>query len=407
MSSAIPPATVDSSTDSIRSKPKRRHPLAGFLYSVFGRTGAMLGGIWVVFLVIVAVFAPLIATSHPWYMVSRDGEVSFPVLQHLTWVDVTLLVAFILVVPLIFVARRVGAKLCMLVFFIAVMVCGVASYMFVEPPRLVVLSQYREMQKDGEVETMWLAPVPYSPTDRMREVMGKTEPLAPSWQHLLGTTRDNADMASRIIHATRIALSIGIVATGIALFIGIIVGSVLGYFAGWVDLIGLRFVEIFSSIPSFFLVLTAVAAFGRNLIYIMIILGVFGWVGYAMFIRAEFFKLRKQDFVQAAIATGTPLHSILFRHMLPNGVSPVLVEASFGIAAAILAEAYLSFLGLGPIDMPSWGQLLSQAVSNTGGFYWWIATFPGLMIFLTVFSYNLIGEAMRDVFDPRTAATKT
>jgi peptide/nickel transport system permease protein len=134
----------------------------------------------------------------------------------------------------------------------------------------------------------------------------------------------------------------------------------------------------------------------------MVVIGLVSWTGNARYIRAEFLKLRKLDFVQAGVAAGLPLRSILFRHMLPNGIAPVLVNASFGIAGAILLESTLSFLGLGlgPED-PSWGQLLNQARSGGTGFNWWIATFPGMAIFLTVFAYILIGEAMRDALDPR------
>lgn len=132
----------------------------------------------------------------------------------------------------------------------------------------------------------------------------------------------------------------------------------------------------------------------------MAIIGLTSWTGYCRFIRAEFLKLRQQDFIQAARACGLPLSSILFRHMLPNGVGPVLVSASFGVASAILAETTLSFLGLGLVDEPSWGAMLNQALGAGGTFQWWMAIFPGLAIFLTVFSYNLIGEALRDAIDP-------
>jgi peptide/nickel transport system permease protein len=132
----------------------------------------------------------------------------------------------------------------------------------------------------------------------------------------------------------------------------------------------------------------------------MIIIGVTSWSGYARYIRAEFLKLRKQDYVQAAVASGLPLSSILFRHMLPNGVAPLLVAASFGVASAILAEATLSFLGLGLVDEPSWGQMLDQAVKSST-FNWWMAVFPGGAIFMTVFAYNLIGESFRDAIDPK------
>ena len=209
-------------------------------------------------------------------------------------------------------------------------------------------------------------------------------------------------MASRMIHAARIALAIGFIATGIAVLIGIVIGGVMGYFSGWVDLLGMRLVEVFAAIPVIFLLIAFVAFYGRNLYLLMMIIGATGWVGYALFIRAEFLKLRRQDFVQAARACGLPLRSILFKHMLPNGVTPVLVSASFGVASAILMESTLSFLGLGLVEEPSWGQLLEQARGVGGSFYWWIALYPGLAIFLTVFAYNLVGEAMRDAIDPHT-----
>lgn len=219
--------------------------------------------------------------------------------------------------------------------------------------------------------------------------------------HLMGTTISGQDLTSRMIHGSRIALYIGFISTGIAVVIGIIIGGLLGYFAGWVDLIGLRLVEIFASIPVIMLLIMIVAFYGRSLVFMMVVLGLTGWVGYAYFIRAEFLKLRKMDYVLAARAAGTPLHLILFRHMLPNGVAPVLVGASFGIAGAIMTEATLSFLGLGlEATESSWGQMLNQS-RETGKFAWWLAIFPGLAIFLTVFAYNLIGEALRDVIDPR------
>ena len=147
---------------------------------------------------------------------------------------------------------------------------------------------------------------------------------------------------------------------------------------------------------------TIVAFFPRSLLNIMIIIGITSWTGSARFIRAEFLKLRKQDFVQAARALGLPLRSILFRHILPNGIAPVLVNATFGIAGAIFIEAALSFLGFGVAPpTPSWGQMLSLGVSTSGRFLWWLTLFPGLAIFLTVLAYNLVGEALRDALDPR------
>ena len=222
--------------------------------------------------------------------------------------------------------------------------------------------------------------------------------------HLFGTDENGADVLSRMIHAARIALGIGFVATGIAMLIGILIGGLMGYFSGVVDIIGMRLVEIFEAIPTLFLLLTFVAFFGRSLYMLMVIIGITSWSGYARYVRAEFLKLRKQDYVQAAIACGLPLPSILFRHMLPNGIAPVLVGASFGVASAILAEAVLSFLGLGLVGDPSWGQMLNQSILSSR-FNWWMALFPGGAIFLTVFAYNLMGEALRDAIDPHLRRT--
>jgi peptide/nickel transport system permease protein len=164
----------------------------------------------------------------------------------------------------------------------------------------------------------------------------------------------------------------------------------------------MRIVEVVMAIPVFFLIITIVAFFSRSLLNIMIIIGLTSWMQSARLIRAEFLKLRKQDFIQAAISLGLGLRSILFKHMLANGIAPVLVNAAFGISSAIFFEAALSFLGFGVSPAtPSWGQMLSSAVTTSGGFSWWLSLFPGLAIFLTVMAYNIIGQGLRDTLDPR------
>lgn len=221
---------------------------------------------------------------------------------------------------------------------------------------------------------------------------------------VLGTDAFGQDVLSQVLHSCRLAISIGLVSTGVALLIGVTLGAIMGYFGGWIDLMLYRIVEIFMAVPVLFLLIVAVAVLPeelRNTYVIMAIIGCFTWTGMARFTRAEFMKLRNQDFVQSARSAGLPLRSILFRHMLPNGVAPVLVDSSFAIAAAISVEAVLSYLGLGPVDSASWGKLLSSAMSTEGEFKWWLAVFPGAAIFLTVLSYNLIGEALRDAIDPK------
>jgi peptide/nickel transport system permease protein len=378
---------------------QQRSYAAQVLREVFTKWGARIGLVWIGLLVIVAVFAPFLANSHP-LLVSEQGALSSPLLRYLTPADVTLLIIFFSALVLWPVKVRFRAKfgIVILVTIIAAIVCNA----LVSPPRLSIYEEHRENAGSGAYDWMITAPIPYSAKDYLRDAgdTGLEAPLAAEERHhWFGTDENGADVLSRMIHASRIALGIGFVATGIAMIIGTIIGGLMGYFSGIYDMIGMRLVEIFEAIPVLFLLLTFVAFFGRNLYVMMIIIGITGWTGYARYVRAEFLKLRQQEFVQSAIACGLPLHSILFRHILPNGMAPILVAASFGVASAILAEATLSFLGLGLVDDPSWGQMLNQAV-QAATFNWWMAAFPGGAIFFTVFAYNLIGEAMRDAIDP-------
>jgi peptide/nickel transport system permease protein len=380
-------------------QPRRRSYSAEVLREVFARWGARIGMVWIATLVVVAVFSPFLATSHP-LLLSEGGRLSSPVLGHLTPADVTLFVVFLAGVAALIWRRPLRQRLALVLVVLAV---GAGlSHTFVSPPSLVIYEQYREAEAEGRYDWVMRAPIPYSPKDYLRDFgdTGLESPLgAADRRHWLGTEENGADVLSRMTHASRIALGIGFIATGIALVIGVIIGGLMGYFSGIVDIIGMRLVEIFEAIPTLFLLLTFVAFFGRSLYMMMIIIGITSWSGYARYVRAEFLKLRQQEYVQAAVACGLPLRSILFRHMLPNGAAPILVAASFGVASAILAEATLSFLGLGLVDDPSWGQMLNQAVQSST-FNWWMAAFPGGAIFLTVFAYNLVGESLRDALDP-------
>lgn len=365
--------------------------------------GIRLGFAWVGLLVLMGVFAPFLANSMPLLM-SKNGEISAPVLDYLSVEDVVVLAVFMLAVVLAWVPFSGGKRLLLLV--AGTVLAVVLANLLVKPPQVRIYDDFRSPVYT-EVDWRIMPPVPYAPTDYLRDFgdTGLEKPLAnkaleQGRVHLMGTEENGADVFSRMIHASRIALSIGLIATGIAMVIGVILGGLMGYFSGVVDMIGMRLVEIFESIPTLFLLLTFVAFFGRSLYMMMVIIGVTSWSGYARYIRAEFLKLRKQEYVQAAVASGLTLPSILFRHMLPNGVAPLLVAASFGVASAILAEATLSFLGLGLVGEPSWGQMLDQAIKSST-FNWWMAAFPGGAIFFTVFAYNLIGEAFRDAIDPK------
>ncbi|MBM4100220.1 MAG: ABC transporter permease [Planctomycetes bacterium] len=281
---------------------------------------------------------------------------------------------------------------------------------------LVNFERYLEDERSGAIREVVWAPVPWSPqytrSDMVAQAPGTRVADVPSLSAyadtafgarrlLLGSDALGGDVLSQMLWACRLSISIGIVSTGISVAIGITMGALMGYFGGKVDLFLFRIVEIFMAVPVLFLLIVAAGVLPRNTYVMMAIIGCFSWTGAARFTRAEFLKLRGQDFVQAARANGLPVSKILFRHMLPNGITPVLVDASFAVAAAITVEATLSYLGLGPDGQASWGKLLSSATAATGTFVWWLAVFPGAAIFLSVLSYNLLGEAMRDAIDPK------
>jgi len=360
----------------------------------------------IIILFALAVFAPFLANDKP-FMIRLDGKLIFPLFASLKASDYSILLAAAIGIWQLILIRRNRRNIepsirghvlsRQLLINASILVAGsVLLYVFV--PRRLDATGYRELISSGRASDAIFAPIPYGYARTELEV--REQP--PGKEHWLGTDDVGSDVLCRLIYGSRISLSVGFVAVGISSLVGIAIGSVLGYFGGKVDFIGMRFVEIMMAIPVFFLIITIVAYWERSLFNIMIIIGLTTWTGNARFIRAEFFKLRNQDFVQAAVSLGLPLRSILFRHMLPNGVAPVLVNATFGIAGAIFIEAALSFLGFGVAPpTPSWGQMLSLGVSTTGRFLWWLTLFPGVAIFLTVLAYNLVGEGLRDAIDPR------
>jgi peptide/nickel transport system permease protein len=234
---------------------------------------------------------------------------------------------------------------------------------------------------------------------------GKTEVSmklkAPSFQHLLGTDQLGRDIFSRMLYGSRISLSVGFVAIGISIFIGVLVGALAGYYGRWIDSLLMRFVDTMLCFPSFFLILAVVALLGPSIFNIMVVIGVTSWMGTSRFVRAEFLSLRERDFTQAARALGVKDSRIIFRHILPNALAPVFVTATLKVASAILIEASLSFLGFGvQPPAPSWGNILTEGRTYIFD-AWWLTVFPGLAILITVLSFNLLGEGLRDALDPR------
>jgi peptide/nickel transport system permease protein len=226
--------------------------------------------------------------------------------------------------------------------------------------------------------------------------------LPPSSAHWLGTDKFGRDILSRVLYGARISLSIGFVAVGISMTLGTLIGAVAGYFGGWVDSVLMRFTDMMLAFPRLVLLIVVIAVFESPSIWlVVVVLGLTGWMGTSRIVRGEVLSLREREFVQAARALGMGDLRIILRHVVPNTMAPVIVSATLGIGLTILTEASLSFLGLGvQPPTPSWGNMVADgrdALTEA----WWIATFPGLAIVLTVVAFNLLGDGLRDALDPR------
>jgi peptide/nickel transport system permease protein len=224
----------------------------------------------------------------------------------------------------------------------------------------------------------------------------------PNHDHLLGSDGSGRDVLARLLYAGRISLSVGLVAVSIYTAIGVVLGALAGYYGGKVDAVIMRLADIFLAFPALIIIITIVSVLGPSVWNIMWVIGLLGWPPIARILRGQFLSLREQEFVVASRAMGARNGRIIFRHMLPNALAPIIVAATFGMASAILLEAGLSFLGLG-VQPPtaSWGNMLSDAQSLTilQSMPWlWLP--PGAMIALAVLSINFIGDGLRDAFDP-------
>lgn len=249
-----------------------------------------------------------------------------------------------------------------------------------------------------------LAPfiAPFDPND----INVKAILLEPSMQHWMGTDGLGRDVLSRMLHGGRISLLVGLVAVGISTAIGIILGAIAGFYRGWIDTFIMRLVDVMLSIPSFFLILAVIAFLTPSIINIMIVIGLTSWMGVTRLVRAEFLSLNEREFVTASRTLGAKDTRLIFTHLLPNSLTPIIVSAVLGVAGAVLMESGLSFLGLG-VQAPqaSWGNILTDGKEYIQ-FAWWLSLFPGLAILITVLGYNLLGEGLRDALDPRSGSSK-
>jgi len=222
-----------------------------------------------------------------------------------------------------------------------------------------------------------------------------------TWKHPLGTDNKGRDMLAMIVSGARISLLVGLIATGMTIILGTIVGVISAYSGGWIDNALMRFTDIMMTFPFFLLLVLIVFIFGHSLAFIVLAIGLTGWTGIARLVRSESLSLRTREFVTAARALGASDRRVVFRHLIPNVMSLIIVITTLSIPGVIMAEAALSFIGLGDPTWTSWGIILS-AGQHTLDTAWWVAVVPGIMLFLTVLAFNFLGDGLRDAFDPKS-----
>lgn len=261
-----------------------------------------------------------------------------------------------------------------------------------------IIMDYRALAMGEKDFALWPL-VPWDPYESNKAV--ETYPSGPSKDNWFGTDDRGRDVLSRLIYGFRYSIGFAILVWVFSFIVGVILGSIMGFMGGYTDMAGQRLVEVFESMPYLLMLITLVSVFGANLWLLVGFSVIFGWMLISTYIRAEFLKLRKREFVESARAQGVGQLRIIFRHILPNALGPIITFSPFVIAGEIYALASLDYLGLGlPPPTPSWGELLQQA-QNYFTIAWWLAVFPSLAMVITLTVLNLIGEGIRDAFDPR------
>ena len=226
--------------------------------------------------------------------------------------------------------------------------------------------------------------------------------LAPSAEHPFGTTDLGRDIASQVMVGARYSLAIGVIAVGLAVGVGVPLGAVAGYYGGWVDETIMRLVDVLYAFPFLVLAIVIIAILGQGFWNMILALVLVGWIGYARLIRGEILSVKQNEYVTAAKALGARDRSVIFRHIVPNAIAPVLVQATLAVGTTVLAAAALGFLGLGlEPGTPEWGTILSSGREAIIRGYWWVTTFPGLAIVIFVLAVNLVGDGVRDALDPQ------
>ena len=370
---------------------------------------AMLSTYIAVILFIIALYAPFIASRIP-FTWKEAGNMSYPFFREFfAPMDsrekfIEYLFNYLAICLPVVVILKLTFKKRSKYLILTAMVIIMLPFIFTQSRNQP--KDYSKLEQIG-VGTGIFAPIAYGPYQQ--KFMPK---LPPNWfdssntsrkgYNLLGTDEVGRDVLVRMIYGARVSLSVGFFSVGIATLLGVIIGSIAGYFGGWIDIAISRVIEIVICFPTFFLTLTIIAFLEqRSILNIMLVIGLTGWTGTARLIRGEILKQKQLDYVTGARALGAKSTRIIFYHIIPNALSPVLVGISFGIAGAILSESGLSFLGLGvATPTATWGELLNEG-RDSPLTNWWLTMFPGIAIFIAMTAYNLIGEGLRDAMDPR------
>jgi len=316
------------------------------------RKSAYISAIIFIIMVVMTFTAPMLANNKPLYL-SYQGNTYFPIFKNYS-------------------PKEFGLKNTLIV-------------------------NYKALELTDNDSAVWPL-IKWDPLSSNAEVYSYPSP--PTSINIMGTDESGRDVFSRILYGFKYSISYAFLVWFLSLILGIIFGGTMGYFGGRFDMIGQRIVEIFSTIPIFFLLLILISIFTPSLILLVIISSVFGWVPISYYVRAEFLKNRKREFVEAARSMGAKSSTIIFKHILPNSLVPIITFAPFVISSNVISLSMLDYLGFGlPVPTPSWGELLAQAQKHFT-IAWWLAVYPSAALFSTLTLLNLIGEGVRDAMDP-------
>ncbi len=262
----------------------------------------------------------------------------------------------------------------------------------------LMVMDYRNLELGPADSAIW-PPIRWDPFERNATL--DTLPGEPTADNIFGTDEGGRDVASRLLYGFRYSMAYAVAVWFFCSLLGVFFGALMGYFAGWVDIVGQRVIEVWESVPALMLLIILASMISPNIWILTAFTVFFGWVGISMYMRAEFLRLRRREFVEAARALGATQAQIIFKHILPNSLTPWITMTPFMVAGAVTGLSSLDYLGFGlPAPTPSWGELLGQAQKHFQ-VAWWLAVFPSMALFTTLTSLNLIGSAVRDAYDPR------